>query len=144
MSGRFEVLTAGAMKNIVWDVMTCTPLDVYRRFGWTWCLHLQGGRVNRVSQASRATFKILTAVTMKNRHTLFWNVTPCSLVEVQRRFVGVHYLHLQGSSKQISLSACLLSILFYPEDGDSRFIRNVPKCLLEYTTSHPRSWYSSN
>jgi hypothetical protein len=39
-------------------------------------------------------FKVGTAVTMKN--TIFWNVKPCSPVEVYRRFGGTCCFHLQG------------------------------------------------
>jgi hypothetical protein len=36
--------------------------------------------------------EVLSAVTMKN--TVSWNVTPCSVVEICRRFGGTNYLHL--------------------------------------------------
>jgi hypothetical protein len=39
-------------------------------------------------------FDDLTAVTMKG--TIFWDVTPCSLVEVHRHFREKLYLQLQG------------------------------------------------
>jgi hypothetical protein len=39
----FEVLTAVVMKrSILWDIMTCCPLEVKRRFGGTSRLYLQG------------------------------------------------------------------------------------------------------
>jgi hypothetical protein len=38
-----EVLTAVDMKNsIIWDIKSCIPLKVNRRFGGTLSLHLQG------------------------------------------------------------------------------------------------------
>jgi hypothetical protein len=40
--------------------------------------------------------EIPTAVTMKNMPTAFWDVTPCCLVEVYRRFGGTHFLHPKG------------------------------------------------
>jgi hypothetical protein len=45
----FEVLTAVVKKSIIfWDITPCNPLKVNRRFGWTYCLHLQGRRISRV------------------------------------------------------------------------------------------------
>jgi hypothetical protein len=39
----FEVLTAVVMKStIFWDITSCCPLSVNRRFGGTYRLHLQG------------------------------------------------------------------------------------------------------
>jgi hypothetical protein len=47
-----------------------------------------------ISSSDMLKFEILTAVTMKN--TVFWDATPCNLIEVYRRFVGTYCLHLQG------------------------------------------------
>jgi hypothetical protein len=42
----FEVLTAVFMKSsIFWDLMSCSPLKVNRRFRGTCCLHLQSQRI---------------------------------------------------------------------------------------------------
>jgi hypothetical protein len=38
--------------------------------------------------------EILTAVVMKS--TIFWDITPCSPLEVNRRFGGTYRFHLQG------------------------------------------------
>jgi hypothetical protein len=41
----FEVFTAVVMKNIIfWDMMPCSPSNFNRRFGGTYCLHIQGQR----------------------------------------------------------------------------------------------------
>jgi hypothetical protein len=45
-----------------------------------------------ISQLVR--FEVLTAVIMKD--TVFWNVTPCSLVEVYQRSGGAYCVPLQG------------------------------------------------
>jgi hypothetical protein len=80
-------------------------------------------------------FEILTAVVMKS--TIFWDITPCSPLSVNRRFGGTYRLHLQGR-KNISParnqheSKChlltrwfLLSLYFFdPEDGGDLFLRN--------------------
>jgi hypothetical protein len=39
-------------------------------------------------------FQFLTAVSLKM--AVFWDVAPCSLVEVYRRFRGAYCLHHQG------------------------------------------------
>jgi hypothetical protein len=39
-------------------------------------------------------FEVLTAVIMKS--TIFWDITPCSPLKVNRRFGGTYRLHLQG------------------------------------------------
>jgi hypothetical protein len=37
----------------------------------------------------------------------------------------------------------LIYILFNPENGGSIFLRKVSDIVSDYTTSHPRRWYSS-
>jgi hypothetical protein len=45
---RFQILTAVAMKiTVFWYVMQFTLVDIYRRFGGTWCLHLSNGGMKR-------------------------------------------------------------------------------------------------
>jgi dolichol kinase len=39
-------------------------------------------------------FEVLTAVVMKS--AIFWDITPCSPLKVNRRFGGTCLLHLQG------------------------------------------------
>jgi hypothetical protein len=39
-------------------------------------------------------FKVLTAASMKM--TAFWDIAPCSLIEVDRRFRGAYCVHHQG------------------------------------------------
>jgi hypothetical protein len=51
----FEVLTAVVMKiSIFWDVMSCSPLKVNRRFGGTCRLHLQGWRISQARNQHEA------------------------------------------------------------------------------------------
>jgi hypothetical protein len=63
-------------------------------------------------------FQVLTAASVKL--TDFWVVTPCSLVEVYRRFSGACCLHHQAN------------------DGDGKHLRNVRKLLPDYTAKQPR------
>jgi hypothetical protein len=55
---------------------------------------------------------ILTSVTMKS--TIFWDVTPCSLVEIYRRFLLVSWLR---------------DLLFEPENWNSNFLPSFSKLL---------------
>jgi hypothetical protein len=41
-------------------------------------------------------FQVLTAVSLKM--TAFWDIAPFSLVEVDRRFRGVYWLHHKGDN----------------------------------------------
>jgi hypothetical protein len=45
-------------------------------------------------------FEVLTAVVMKN--TIFWDMTLCSPLSVNRRFGGTYRLHLQGRRNKLS------------------------------------------
>jgi hypothetical protein len=38
--------------------------------------------------------RVLTVMFLKG--TIFWDITPCSLLSVNRRFGGTYRLHLQG------------------------------------------------
>jgi hypothetical protein len=82
-------------------------------------------------------FEVLTAVVMKS--FIFWDVTPCSLLKVDRRFGGTFRFHLQGrirehyvrfevltamSTKSMLFVVCYFSLLFDPVDGGSNFLRN--------------------
>jgi hypothetical protein len=57
--------------------------------------------------------QVLTASSMKI--TAFWDVAPCSLVRVDRRFGGAYCLHHEGDECPDR-----------PDDGES-FIYRVPK-----------------
>jgi hypothetical protein len=69
-------------------------------------------------------------------NVVFWDVTPCRLVEVYRLLKEL----IVSASRVLTLfCAHLYGLLFYPEGGDSTFFRNVCKRLLNYTASHPGS-----
>jgi hypothetical protein len=63
-------------------------------------------------------FELPMAETM--HRTNFWEVTPCNLIEVLRRFEGMYCLHHQGRrvsrarKQQIESKLCL----YEPEDGE--------------------------
>jgi hypothetical protein len=78
--------------------------------------------------------EVLTAV------VIFWDITPCSPLKVNRRFGGTCRLHLQGRiisqarNQQESRSArYLLRLFFDPEDGGDMFLRNVGWRSTDYT-----------
>jgi hypothetical protein len=77
-------------------------------------------------------FEVLTTVVMTN--SIFWDITPYSLLKVNRCSGGKCSLHLQGGICQASFlqahfSACyllhagfLLGLFFNPEDGGDMFL----------------------
>jgi hypothetical protein len=72
---------------------------------------------------------VLTAVIVNC--IIFWDLKPCSLVEVHGRFGGSYSCHL--------LLACFFPGLpFDPENGGSMFLRNVRKILPDYKALHHR------
>jgi hypothetical protein len=75
-----------------------------------------------------------TTLQLRNcRKRFFWDVTPCSLAEVQQRSVC-----------RLLLAGFLLSLLFYPEDGVIKLLRNVGRLLPDYMGSHPWREYVHN
>jgi hypothetical protein len=95
-------------------------------------------------------FQVFTAVVMKS--IIFWDITRCSPLSLNRRFGGTYRLHLQRrrnkfiknqqASKQVASRFCW-TYFFDPEDGGDMFLRNVGWNSTDYTASYPRSWYSS-
>jgi hypothetical protein len=49
-------------------------------------------------------FAVLTVVVVKS--TIFWDITLCSLLSVNRRFVGIYRLHLQGRKISWARNQC--------------------------------------
>jgi hypothetical protein len=72
---------------------------------------------------------------MKN--TVFWDVNPCSSVEVHGHFRGMCCLNLPT----LLLAGCLIGFFVEPEDEGSIFLRNMGD-LPDYTALHPRNQYS--
>jgi hypothetical protein len=58
--------------------------------------HLHTGKMKTPSELrfGIARFEVLTAVVMKG--TIFWDITPCSPLSVNRRFGETYRFHLQG------------------------------------------------
>jgi hypothetical protein len=124
-----------------WDMTPCSALSGTRRFGGTYRLHLQGCRI--VSEAKRTTavetsnptfdyncvgFEILTAVVIES--TIFWDITPCSPLKVNRVANCFH-------------AVSLLRLFFSPKDGGGVFLRNVSWISTDDTALYPKRQYSS-
>jgi hypothetical protein len=92
-------------------------------------------------------FEVLTAVVMKS--TVFWDITLCSRLKVNRRFGETYRHHRQG--RQISQvrnqrkavlatsfhAGFLLGFFFDPEDEGDKFLRNVRSHSTDYTALYP-------
>jgi hypothetical protein len=75
-------------------------------------------------------------VTLKT--TTFLDVTPCSLVELCRRFGGKKSLDLL-----VDFFFLFIYLFFDPEDGRSTFLRKVCKLLVYYTVSRKIRLFSN-
>jgi hypothetical protein len=76
------------------------------------------------------------------KSTIFWYITLCSPLKVNRRFGGTYRLHHQGRIRRAryqsdQLANCvhrgILFGLFYPEDAGDMFLRNVGLLSADYT-----------
>jgi hypothetical protein len=90
-------------------------------------------------------FKVLSAVTMKSRPTVLWDLAPCSPVEVYRHFGGTFCFSLQGrkvsqarKSIALFLAGSLLGLPFHAENGGSTFFRSSIQLLTDCTALYPR------
>jgi hypothetical protein len=63
----------------------------------------QGGGKSTVNSIAFMMSRVLTAANMKM--TAFWNIAPCSLVEVERRFSGI-YCCFCSLTKKVSTVVC--------------------------------------
>jgi hypothetical protein len=66
---------------------------------------------------------------------IFWYITSCGRLKVNRRFGGTCHLHLQGW--RISLARNQSGLLFNPEEGNM-FLGNVGWFSTDYTALYPR------
>jgi hypothetical protein len=81
------------------------------------------------------TFQVFTTVSMKM--TVFWDVAPCSLVKVERRFRGAYCSIIRAFLRKLSPSPS------FPEDIGKMFLRNAGNHLQDYTASQIRRLQST-
>jgi hypothetical protein len=106
-----------------------------------------------VSHLKMQTLKY-TNILIFLKSNIFWDITPCSQLKVNRRFGRTYTLHLLGgrinrarNQRESLLRTCfhalfLLRLFFDPEGGDM-FLRNVCWPSTDYTALYPRRQYSS-
>jgi hypothetical protein len=80
-------------------------------------------------------FEVLTAVTMNS--TVFWDVMPCSLLEVHRSFGGTYYFHLQDQPSFRNVSPGLYGVTIQTIAGCS-------SCLYIFRNSQTETWKRSS
>jgi hypothetical protein len=69
-------------------------------------------------------------MTLAINSTIFWDMSPRSLVEVFRSFGGTYCIHLRSRSvSRILFSDCSLGLFFITEDKGGVFLRNLGKPL---------------
>jgi hypothetical protein len=66
---------------------------------------------------------ILTLLRLKSSTIL--DITSCSRLKVNRYFGGTSGLHLHGRRISLLHIGFLIALLFDPEDGGEKFLRNV-------------------
>jgi hypothetical protein len=84
-----------------------------------------------------STLLNIQQIDMHAKSTIFWNMTPCSLVEIYRHFGGIFRITKSEPSKHRSreITWFLLALFFDPDDVSSKSIRNVSEFLPDYTAS---------
>jgi hypothetical protein len=73
------------------------PRSIWWSYTSTPPLRIQGVEFNYIIKYKYnfvAFEEVLTAVVMKSN--IFWNITPCSPLKINRSFGGTYHLHLQG------------------------------------------------
>jgi hypothetical protein len=84
------------------------------------------------------------------KSTIFWEITPCSPLKINRRFGGTCRLHFHGRKIIQAINQCesrwqaelLLGIFFDPDYGSDIFLRNVGWISTGYTALYSRRWLS--
>jgi hypothetical protein len=90
---------------------------------------------------------LITDMRLKIKSSIFWDITPCSLLEVIRRFGGTYRLCLQcrrisqARNQRENRWQAELCLLFGPDDGGDMLLRDGDKVQPDYTASRPRRGY---
>jgi hypothetical protein len=99
------------------------PSNSRSQCSWWSVLYIRTHAYSSTFIDSDVTLQVITAVVVKIY--VFWNVTPCSFVEVYRLYRGWWCLSLRGRSN-----------LIYPDDEGSRIFCEVGKPLPDNAASH--------
>jgi hypothetical protein len=84
----FEVLTAVVMKSsIFWDIMPCSPLEISRRFGGIYRLHLQGRIINRARNQRESRWHSLPPAFTLVSCSAYSSEMPVDFQQTTRRFI---------------------------------------------------------
>jgi hypothetical protein len=107
---RFQVLTAASMmfRVVFWAILPCKMI-VDRRFRGAYYLRHQGW-----------------VIPEDNSEHVFWDIAPCNLLNIYRRFLrGTYYHHDQGDKmfSETSVSVCQTTIRIVPEDSRPHRLR---------------------
>jgi hypothetical protein len=126
----FEVFTEVVMKSIIfWDVTPCSLLRCNRRFGGIYRL--------RAWLLLARWFSPLVLTTSSDQPMGTELQFPLTLFPI---YTPVFRLAVSSACHLLTCRKIFLD----PEDGADIFLRNVGWISTDYTTSHPRRWYSSN
>jgi hypothetical protein len=111
---------------------------------WWTCRSLVEVRTVRRQSAASAVWTILhAAVTeFQMEGTVFWYMTPCISMKVNRRFGAIYRLHFLCLPPAFTLVSCS-AFFFDAEDGGDMFLRNVGCLSTDYTALYRRRYYYS-
>jgi hypothetical protein len=80
--------------TIFWDITPCSPLNVNRRFGGTYRLHLQGRRISKATNQRECRWQASKQA---------WHLSSVDIQRTTRRYI----------QEDSTLQACLLAICFH-------------------------------
>lgn len=84
----FEVFTVVVMKRCAfWDITPDNPLEVSRRFGATYDLHLQGRKISRARKKQIASLVLLTSCCFMMMEPVCSFETPVNFQRNRWRFI---------------------------------------------------------
>jgi hypothetical protein len=126
-------------------ITTCSLLNVNRRFEGTCLLHLEIRKIGKVKQvASSYLLRAGFFFEPEDGRELFLRKVVCYSTDYKALYP--RRKHSSNWSKfpiAATFVTFLTGLLFNPQDGSSKFIRNVSELLSDYTTSHAIKQHTS-
>jgi hypothetical protein len=101
----------GLLSSLFFWISSLTNQCIYfpRHSHLTWFSYANNLILGKQQSTNYVIFQVLTAATIAV--TVFWNIAPCSLVEVDRHFRSAYFHHHQGGERnRVSLLSCFLDI----------------------------------